>query len=68
MNNHQIFFVRVRQCTKQVEFYGLKLLPSFASKLMIYAIGHLTKCKQSITYIDDTLSQAKDKRELFKIV
>ena len=35
---------------------------------MRYAFGPLIKLKQAITYIDDTLLQAKDKREMFTIV
>ena len=57
-----------RQYTYQVGCYGLKPLPSFFSKLMRYAFGPLIKRKQAITYIDDTLLQAKDKRQMFTIV
>ena len=35
---------------------------------MRYAFGPLIKRKQAITYIDDTLLQAKDKQEMFTIV
>ena len=35
---------------------------------MRYAFVPLIKRKQAITYIDDTLLQAKDKREMFTIV
>ena len=35
---------------------------------MCYEFGSHIKRKQAIAYIDDTLLQAKDKRELFKIV
>ena len=35
---------------------------------MRYAFGPLINRKQAITYIDDTLLQAKDKREMFTIV
>ena len=62
------FIVGGRQYTYQVGFYGLKPLPSFFSKLMRYAFGPLIKRKQAITYIDDTLLQAKDKQEMFTIV
>ena len=69
------FIVGGRQYTYRVGFYGLKPLPSFFSKLMHYAFGPLIKNrnsyknrKQAITYIDDTLLQAKDKQEMFTIV
>ena len=62
------FTVIGRQYTYQVGFFGLKPLPSFFSKLMRYAFGPLIKRKQVITYIDDTLLQAKDKQEMFTIV
>ena len=62
------FIVGGRQYTYQVGFYGLKPLPSFFSKLMRYAFGPLIKRKQAITYLDDTLLQATDKREMFTIV
>ena len=35
---------------------------------MRYAFGPLIKRKQAITYIDDTLLQAKDKQEMFTLV
>ena len=35
---------------------------------MHYAFGPLIKRKQAITYIDDNLLQAKDKRETFTVV
>ena len=62
------FIVRGRQYTYQVGFYVLKPLPRFFSKVMRYAFGPLMKIKQAITYLDDTLLQAKDKREMFTIV
>ena len=62
------FIVGGRQYFYQVGFYGLKPLPSFFSKLMRYAFGPLIKRKQAITYIDDTLLQVKDKREMFTVV
>ena len=62
------FIVGGRQYTYQVGFYGLKPLPSFFSKLMRYAFGPLIKRKQAITFLDDTLLQAKDKQEMFTIV
>ena len=62
------FIVGGRQYTYQVGFYGLKPLPSFFNKLMHYAFGPLIKRKQAITYIDDTLMQAKDKRAMLTIV
>ena len=62
------FIVGGRQYTYQVGFYGLKPLPSFFSKLMRYAFGPLIKRKQAMTYIDDTLLQAKDKQEMFTMV
>ena len=62
------FIVGGRQYTYQVGFYGLEPVPSFFSKLMRYAFGPLIKRTQAITYIDDTLLQAKDKHEMFTIV
>ena len=65
------FIVEGRQYTYQtyqVGFYGLKPLLSFFSKLMRYAFGPHIKRKQAIAYIDNTLLQAKDKREMFTIV
>ena len=62
------FIVGGRQYTYQAGFCGLKPLPSFFSKLMRYAFGPLIKRKQAITYLDDTLLQAKDKQEMFTIV
>ena len=62
------FIVRGRQYTYQVGFYGLEPLPSFFSKLMRFAFVPLIKRKQAITYIDETLLQAKDKQEMFAIV
>ena len=35
---------------------------------MRYEFGPLIKRKQAITYIDDTLLQSKDKRQMFTIV
>ena len=57
-----------RQYTHQIGIYGLKLSPSFFSKLMRYAFGSLIKRKETVTYIDDTLLQSKDKREMLTIV
>ena len=62
------FILGDRQYTYQVGFYGLRPLPSFFSKLMSYALGPLIKRKQAKTYIDDTLLQAKGKREMLTIV
>ena len=62
------FIVGGRQYTYQVGLYGLKPLPSFFSKLIRYEFGPLIKRKQAITYIDETLLQAKDKREMFTVV
>ena len=62
------FIVGSRQYTYQAGFHGLKPLPSFFSKLMRYPFGPLIKRKQAITYIDDTLLQAKTKQEMFTIV
>ena len=59
------FIVGGRQYIYQVRLHGLKPLPRFFSKLMRYAFGPLIKRKPAITYIDDTLLQAKDKREMF---
>ena len=59
------FIVGGRQYTYQVGFYGLKPLPNFFSKLMRYAFGPLIKTKKTITYIDDTLLQSKNKNEMF---
>ena len=62
------FNVGGRQYTYQVGFYGLNLLSNFFSKLMPYVFGPLIKKKQAITYIDDTLLQAKDKQEMFTVI
>ena len=62
------FIVGGRRYTYQIGFYGLKPLPSFFHKLMRYAFGPLIKRKQIITYIDNSLLQAKDEREMFTIV
>ena len=62
------FFVGGRQYTYHVGFYGLKPFPTFFSKLKRYTFGPLIKRKQAITYIEDTLLQAKDKQKIFTIV
>ena len=62
------FIVGGRQSTYQVGFYGLKPLPSFFSQLMRYAFEPLIKRKQAVSYLDDTILQAIDKREIFTIV
>ena len=58
------FIVGGRQYTYQVGFNGLKPLPKFFSKLMRYAFGTLIK-EKAITYIDDTLLQSRNKKEIF---
>ena len=58
------FIVGGRQYTYQVGFNGLKPLPKFISKLMRYAFGTLIK-EKAITYIDDTLLQSRNKKEIF---
>ena len=52
--------VTVEQYTHQLGSYTIKPLLSFFGKLMRFAFGPLIKRKQAITYIDNTLLQAKD--------
>ena len=50
---------------------GLKGLPSFFSRMMTIHFEprrNLIKKKHAITYIDDTLMQAKNKQEMFTVI
>ena len=62
------FIVGGKQYTFTRGFYGLCGLPNFFSRLMTIHFEPLVKKKQAITYIDDTLMQAKNKGEMFSVI
>ena len=62
------FIIGGKQYTFTRGFYGLKGLPSFFSRMMTIHFEPLIKKKQAITYIDDTLMQAKNKQEMFTVI
>ena len=62
------FIIGGKQYTFTRGFYGLKGLPSFFSRMMTIHFEPLIKKKQAITYIDDTLMQAKSKQEMFTVI
>ena len=61
------FIIGGRQNTYTQGFYGLCGLPNFFSRLMTIQFDLLIKKKQTITYIDDTIMNSKNKNEMFTI-
>ena len=62
------FIIGDKQYTFTRGFYGLKGLHSFFSRMMTIHFEPLIKKKQAITYIDDTLMEAKNKQEMFTVI
>ena len=62
------FIIGGRQYTYTRGFYGLCGLPNFFSRLMTIHFDPLIKKKQAITYIDDTIMQSQNKKEMFTII
>ena len=62
------FIIGGRQYTYTRGFYGLCGLPNFFSRLMTIHFEPLSKKKQAITYIDDTIMHSQKKGEMFSII
>ena len=62
------FIIGGRQYTYTRGFYGLSGLSIFFSRLMTIHLEPLIKKEQTISYIDDTIMQSKNKREMFSII
>ena len=62
------FIICGQQRTYNRGFYGLRGLPNFFIRLMTIHFDPLIKKKQAITYIDDTILQSQNRKEMFTII
>ena len=62
------FIIGGKQYTYTRGFYGLCGLPNFFSRLETIHFDPLTKRKQAITYINDTILQSQSKNEIFTVI
>ena len=62
------FIIGGKQYTYTRGFYGLCGLPIFFSGLMTICFDPLIKKKQAIAYIDDTIMQSQNKKEMFTVI
>ena len=61
------FIIGGKQYTYTRRFYGLCGLPNFFSRLMTIPFDPLIKKKQATAYIDDTILQSQNKKEMFTV-
>ena len=62
------FIIGGKQYSYTRGFYGFSGLPNFLSRLMRIHFDPLIKKKQAITYIDDTIMQSQNKKEMFTVI
>ena len=62
------FIIGGKQYTYTRGFFGLCGLPNFFSRLMTIYFDPFIKKKQAITYIDDTIIQSQNKKEMFTVI
>ena len=62
------FIIGGKHYTNTRGFYGLCGLPNFFGGLMTTHFDLLSKKKQAMTYIDDTIMQSENKNEMFTVI
>ena len=62
------FIIGGKQYSYTLRLYGLCGPSNLFSRLMTTHLDPLIKKKQAITYIDDTLMQSKNKKEMFTVI